>query len=499
MKKLLSKIKNYKPSKYICYLYFFVPIFVCAISKLDKEADIWFLLNHGKYVLENGFPTIEPFTMHSNFSFVMQQWLSAVIFYIAHNLLGQYGLRLILIIVCCIMLYFLYKLCMVLSNNKFRLSVVCSCITQTILLIFFVPRPWIFTFLNLIIILYIMELYYKNDNKKALYFLPLISLLQINLQSSMWFMIFLFMLPYIVCLLINKLKNKNDNKIYGLLIIIVCMFLVGFINPYGIDNVLYVFNSYGNYYINKTVVEMQPPILGNITNNMNNLYEVYSLLTFILIFFVIGIYICYKKGKWELKHMLLLLGVTVLALMNIRSLGLFIIGAIPFVSSYLSPSFKKLTKQEDEEKLVGKGKIHYIGVIVFLVIYTSIFIFNVNTSFTEKIKPGIDKILATSNADSVTLYTNYTNGSYAEYRGLKPYIDTRAEVFSKKINKKEDIIKEYYLLINGYLEYQDFVDKYKFTHMLIMKNEIIYEEAIKDDDYKTIYKDKEYVVLERKK
>ena len=175
MKKIWSKIKNYKPSKYVCYLYFFIPIFVCSIISLDKEADIWFLLNHGKYVLENGFSTIEPFTIHHGLNFVMQQWLSAVIFYVSYSLFGKYGLRIILIIVNCLILHFLYKLCMVLSNNKFRLSVVCSCITQTLLLIFFVPRPWIFTFLNLIIVLYIMELYYKKNNMKSLYFLPLIS------------------------------------------------------------------------------------------------------------------------------------------------------------------------------------------------------------------------------------------------------------------------------------------------------------------------------------
>ena len=87
MKTLIRKIKNYKPSKYICYLYFFVPLFVCSLSKVDRENDIWFLLKHGEYILKHGFPHIEPFSMHQNFSFVMQQWLSSVIFYISHNYL----------------------------------------------------------------------------------------------------------------------------------------------------------------------------------------------------------------------------------------------------------------------------------------------------------------------------------------------------------------------------------------------------------------------------
>ena len=494
MNKLLKKIKEYKPSKYMCYLYFFIPIFVCCITGLDKEADIWFLLNHGEYVLENGFPLIEPFSMHQGFSFIMQQWLSAVIFYIGHSLLGQYGLRLILLIVNCLMLFFTYKLCMVITNNKFRLSVVWTCISQTLLLIFFIPRPWIFTFLNLIIVLYIMELYYKENKSKGLYFLPLISLLQINFQASMWFMIFLFILPYLVCLFIDKIKKKENKKIYKLLLIIIFMFIVGLINPYGIDNMLYVFTSYGNEYINKMIVEMQPAAftLGN------TVHEMYGRITFILMFIIVMIYIYYKKGKLELRHLFLLLGVSLLALMHIRSLGLFMIGVIPFISAYISPSFKELTKEEKKVKLVGKEKRQYILVIVFLIVYLLVFIFNFNTSFTAKTKKGIDKILETSNKKDVVLYTNYTNGSYAEYRGLKPYIDTRAEVYIKSFNKKEDIMKEYYLVSKGYIKYEEFVDKYKFTHMLIMKKEYIYKEAVKDEDYKVIFKDKKYVVLERK-
>ena len=42
------------------------------------------------------------------------------------------------------------------------------------------------------------------------------------------------------------------------------------------------------------------------------------------------------------------------------------------------------------------------------------------------------------------------------------------------LDKKENIIKEYYLLCYGYLKYQGFVDKYQFTHMLIEKYEYIY-------------------------
>ena len=41
----------------------------------EIDNDGWFLLNHGRYVLEYGIPYVEPFTIHENFSFVMQHYL----------------------------------------------------------------------------------------------------------------------------------------------------------------------------------------------------------------------------------------------------------------------------------------------------------------------------------------------------------------------------------------------------------------------------------------
>lgn len=482
MKTLIRKIKNYKPSKYICYLYFFVPLFVCSLSKIDRENDIWFLLKHGEYILKHGFPHIEPFSMHQNFSFVMQQWLSSVIFYISHKILGQYGILLVIIITNILMLYFLYKLCMLISENKFRLSIVITCITDIFLLLFMIARPWIFTMLNLIIVLYIMELFYKKNNRKALYFLPLISLIQINVQSSMWFMLFIFMLPYIVDLFL-----KERRRLSSFPLIIILMFICGFINPYGLDNILYVVKSYGNYYINNTVTEM----LAISLNDKRILF--YSYLFYFILAIELLIYIFCKKGRFELRHLFLFFGVSFLGLKNLRSMWIFIIGTMPFLSSYLKPYFKKLSFKEENFELEQDERKKYYLVIVILCIYTCGVSVIANSKFTNKLEKGIDAIYNTSNVNAkTTVYTSYNNGSYAEYRNLKPYIDSRAEIFIKKNNHKEDIMKEYYLVYNGYISYDKFINKYKFDYMIIMKNEAIYTSALKDKNYKSIYYSKKY-------
>lgn len=490
MKRLIDKIKNYRPAKHICFLYFFVPLFVCALSKIDRENDIWFLLNHGKYVLEHGFPTIEPFSMHQGFSFVMQQWLSAVIFYIIYDFFGKYGLLILVNLVNILILYFLYKLCMKLSDNRFRLSIIITCITDLLLLqSFMVPRPQIFTYLILIIILYIMECFYNNKNSKLIYFLPLISWLQINLHASMWFMIFLFILPYIVHFIITKIKDKQDNRIFKLLLIIGVMLLVGIINPYGIKAITYVFTSYGNYYINHSVIEMFSPVCAN------GKLSIYFYCTYITIFIVIAIYIMHKKGQLQLRHMLLLMGVIFLAITAIRNYALLVIGAIPFLASYMKDLFPK--KKETKIVMSKKSKITYIGAIIFLLIYTIGVISIKKVSFTNELEKGIDVLLKNNKAEDIVLYTNYNDGSYAEYRGLKPYIDTRAEVFLKSNNKKEDIMKEYYFISNGVMDDKEFVNKYHFTHLIVSKTDNLYDYLSKDKSYKVIYKGKKYKIFEK--
>lgn len=60
---------------------FFLSMFIglLFISR-SLDNDIWFLLSHGRYVVQYGWPTTDPLSMHEGLDFVMQQWLSAVIF-----------------------------------------------------------------------------------------------------------------------------------------------------------------------------------------------------------------------------------------------------------------------------------------------------------------------------------------------------------------------------------------------------------------------------------
>lgn len=486
--KIMQKLKNYHPNKYICYLYFFIPIFLGFMIRMDKECDIFFLLRYGEHVLNQGFPITDFLSLHQGLDFVMQQWLSSVLFYISYKALGHYGLILIANLVNIFILYMLYKFCMLLSNQNYKISIILTCLTDLLLETnFIVPRPFIFDFLILVVVLYLMEIFYRKGSSKILLWLPLLSLLQINLHSSTWFLLFLFMLPYVVSLCYEKIRNHSDKRIYQVLGIMLVMFLVGFINPYGMRAITYLFTSYGNKYIDRLVIEMFPPII-------NDTSCIYGFITFLIMGCVLGVYIYYQKGKLSLRYALLLLGVTILVLMHIRNLALYIIGAIPPLAFYLKDVLKKdySIKVSDSYKKYYKVIIGVFCVGIVMAAYTT------NNRFTNDLEDGVNYLLEHYKKENIVLYANYNNGSYLEFRGLKPYIDGRAEIFLKENNKKEDILKEYYLLSNNYLDCKKFVDKYQFTHLILSKKETLYSYIAKNKDYTRIYRDEKYEIYKKK-
>ena len=77
----MKKILNYHPSKWQAISFLVIPIFIGLLTSTSFDNDIWFLINTGRYILNHGFPTIDPFTIHEGFNLVVQQWIPDVIFY----------------------------------------------------------------------------------------------------------------------------------------------------------------------------------------------------------------------------------------------------------------------------------------------------------------------------------------------------------------------------------------------------------------------------------
>ena len=474
MKQFLKQYLRWKPPTIVIILFLFIPFIPILMDVFKLDNDFWFLINTGKYIINKGIPHIEPFTIHSNFSFVAQQWLTDIIFYLIYNKFNIYGMYIFILISNLIVVFLLYKLSLLINKGNKKIAILTTIIIDIFYArLFLSTRPQVFDIILLLLELYLLELYIKRNNKKYLLGLPIISLLMINLHASVWPMIFVFLLPYYVGRINLKFTTKENYKLKPLIIVTIIMFLFGFINPYGIDAMTYLFNSYGIDKIDESINEMAPLTIKN------------GISIYILILFIIITCIINKNKKNNFRYTLLLLGTTLLSLQHIKGELFFLISSTIVINYNL----KDIFFEEIKECNVNINK--YIKISLIILFCTIILISFKNKKYIKEDASElyeIVKILKDNKAESSTIYTGYDAGSYIEYQGFKCYIDPRAEVFLKSNNKKEDIFIEYYEFQNGKINIKDFIDKYKFDYIIIDNYESILHTYIDElDGYTQIY------------
>ena len=465
LKKILAKLKlKPLPSYQLAYFVVILSFFKTLGFRYDN--DFWFTINQGRYVLEHGFLTTAINSIH-NFDFIYQSWGSGVLFYTLYNYLGLYGMALLLITISILTMYFFYKLCFLVSNNK-RSSLLITLIAFALYSVYIVTRPHIFTVLNLVIMLYLLESYVRKDNVKYLYRLPLISLLEINMHGIYFILLLIIISPY----LINSFKFKFcgiESKGYRkkpLIIIFLCMLLTGFMNPYGYKTIIYGFSSYqSSSLFNNSITELMAL---NFHDWIDKIYICVIIITYVLHFS--------KLKERPLRYTLLLLGTSYLAFDAVKSFYLFV-----FCSLFpLSLLFIK--KKDNIDKNYSK-KYHIIHATLTIILCLGT-IFLITEPPVHQSKDIIDYLdQFVTKKEDIKLFTDYFNGSYAEYRGYYCYLDPRGEIFLKVNNKKEDIYEEYDNVEKNIFNYKDFIDKYEFDYMIVEKDSSL-GYLMKNDSYK---------------
>ncbi len=509
-------------------------------SSLDN--DCWFLLNHGRYVMEHGIPHIEPFTIHENFSFVMQQWLTSIIFWKSYQCFGADGLMLLLYPIAALNIYAIYSLFLSVSDGKRDTAMVLAGMAGIIICFLFIrTRPQIFSTLIFVLELIGLEFMRKNGNKKYLLLFPVLSVLLINLHAAMWPMMLVFLLPFFFDHLDRYdvkgyfIKDRKLN-LYYLTVISLSIVLAGFINPYGLDAMTYVFRSYGYDMISNIVVEMKP----------TTVRSGIGMAAQMLFFLVIAIYV---RHKLAIRHWLITLGTMVMAMSSIRSLYLFFtVGIYPLAYLYQDWQGFSWDKRSSRDLRLRKLLILLIiGVFVWTVIkkwayvcttfdslgtiFVSVAFISLTVFFAAEWKYGrlhlvkdvflrcgyvstifvvcffillsignkmsdakelpnsakaVDYLLDHEQRENVRLWTSYNEGPYPEFRGLRCFIDARAEVFLLSNNKQRDVFYEYYSLETGRTDYRTFLSWYDFNYILVSQNDIMYTYLQSDENYELV-------------
>lgn len=523
-------------------LLFFLSMFIglLFISR-NPDNDIWFLLSDGRYVINYGWPTTDPLSMHQGLDFVMQQWLSAVIFWQSYVIGGESGPIAVVYIASILTILAYYELLTIVSEGNNRLTVTGTALIFILPCLFFmVTRPQILSLLIFILTIILLEKSIHTMPKKRYLVFFLLSVLLINLHAAMWPLMLILCLPY----LIEKIVRLDPKGIFlhkvtlswrdciGILLVIA---IGGFFNPYGVDAMTYTAHSYGVDLINSMISEMHPLTFNNLLGKAA--------------FFLMGFLIfMYSREKFPLRWPLLSLGMAILALSATRSFVLFLtIGLFP-IAYYLRHWQAKKINAAQPQKVNKKFCVSMM--ILILLTYAYIFYKNKAAILQDlmqiplfiiagiiliiaiiaviewqygslkKVRPipirllifltilatlcsimpllvkqssepplakqAVDYIIAENPQSSPVIWTDFNQGGYVEFRGLKPYLDPRAEVFLKANNHQKDILQEYQDLETAAITCQDFLAQYDFDYILTRKKDLMYNYLKEDPHYELI-------------
>jgi len=286
--------------------------------------------------------------------------------------------------------------------------------------------------------------------------------------------------------------NKNKAVKWLILVMVICV-LTGLLTPLGDVPYTYLFKTMqGN--TTKSISEHLPLTLYNDKETM----IVLALVLAILIF---------TKIKISLSDFFMIAGLIFLSFMSRRQTSLLIlIGGFVFikwiawlVQKYDADGTEKFMKLMTT--LLGKVLTIFIVLLMCLVIIKP----KLKDKFVNSSKYPVQAstwILENLDIENIRLYNEYNYGSYLLFRGIPVFIDSRADLYAPEFNKTEneegrDIFSDYINISSIGTYYETKFEEYDITHVIVVNNAKLNMFLSRNEDYKQLYKDDNFVIYER--
>lgn len=474
-------LKNKLPV-WLKYFILSIPVIFACFQVHGLDNDFYFLYPTGEYIINNGFPHTDILSMHSSMKIMVQQWLNSVIFYFVYSHLGKIGI-IALVYVCYAAICALsYRLTLTITKNEL-LSAISSAIGSTVLYYFFIySRPQLFTYIVLLSSVLLLEKHAQTKKKLYLVAIPVLSLALVNLHAAMWPLLPVLMLPYIAASIpvhIKTIKKEPCGDLLSLFIAFALSIAAGFLNPYGTENTLYLATAFNQKTISSMIVEMKPLSWGVVTG-------IEAL--FAIIFLMAVITLVLKKRSVSVRFFLLFFGTVAIGIVHVKGMAYFLLFGIPAFSYLLKDWEIKQTNTKNNGRYVS-------GVVIALLILAPACAYlhfknsKYERSSAEYYTRLDEAISLIGDSNEVTLFANFNDGQYLEFRGYHPYIDGRAELYLAINNNEFNYLDEYYSIVTASQYYRTFVDKYGFDYLIVNRNanKYLYVSLVNDEDFEHAY------------
>lgn len=455
----------------------------------NPDTDSYFLIDNGRYIIENKWvPTQNVWTIHEGLSIIIQQWICSVLNYLAYSIGGWYGIKVLAVLNTLLFNVVLYKYICEYTDSK-KIKIILLCVMNLTLCLFFTTRPYPITMSAIVYELTLLHRLNekKESNKSICIKLCAISLFVINYQSASWYFVFIVMLPYIVPWIFQKKWYKNiiNNTNKTLVRIIPFMLCLGFINPNDINGIKYLWNSYSSVTSGGNIEEMMSPSYKSVAG------------VIIVVYFVLYMIYILKNEDKEKPLVYLATGMMLLAMMSGRNNWMLVSGFVPFIVFILNKYIA------DDKYTMAFRSTRGIRICEYLLAYIIVLSVSLgvlsacNQNMNTYDRSEMVEYLNTFDKDEIVLYTDFNTGAYFEFNGFKTYIDARPELYQKVINGKADIYTEYLDMLKQNTDTEEFLDKYKFTHLVVQRPCILDEYLYYNSNYTMILEDDNCRLYER--
>ena len=248
---------------------------------------------------------------------------------------------------------------------------------------------------------------------------------------------------------------------------------------------------------------------GNTTQNISE-HQPLTLASHqgaIAVITMLVILLMFTDTKISLKDLFMIGGLLVLTFMSRRQFSMLIlIGGMSF-TKILCDFAEKYDKDgiDDFTKLMTNWK----GFAVALIITTSFSYMSyskkINNNYISSSSYPVeaaDYILSEAqngnlDLNTMKLYNDYNYGSYLLFRGIPVFIDSRADLYSPEFNEDVNVFSDF-LDISGIATwYEDKFNKYEITHVMTYSNSKLKMLLSRDNNYKELYKDNNFIIYER--
>lgn len=480
-----------------------IAIFVFALVRKTLQNDTFYTIKVGESILKNGIDMLDHFSWHEGLAYTYPHWLYDIFIYLIYKTFGFAGLYGSTIILLFILLVLVFKINYK-NTNSYIISAFATFLCGLSISGFATARAQMVSFILFALELLFIENFLRNGKKSNLIGLIIISILICNIHPAVWPFYFILYLPYLVEYIISaiceKIKVKKKNKFikflsskfileknknikYLFLTMILCIF-TGLLTPIGDTPYTYMIKT------------MQGNSQSYIMEHQMMTWKS-SPFTIIIAFETI---ILALLSKTKLRDLFMILGISFMSIISVRHISLLaLIGTICFARIFLA-FLNEFGFNLDKTfmKLFSKKIIVILSYLI--VIIFAIFMFKYWSKqeyIDKKLYPteAVKYIKKNLDIKKIKLYNEYNFGSYLLLNDIPVFIDSRCDLYTKQFSGLDyDMFDDFEFMANNYMEKFEF---YGITHVLIYKNNGLYNQLKTDKNYRMLYEDEYFILYEK--